>query len=104
MNNERQQKIHPLIAVAFALATGLLLIPTQADIVYSLLVHKKGLAAVLIIAFSLGLITLIQYGGKRYTDENPIKWRRSYLSVFTWVIVGINLTMNAVILFRYFRK
>ena len=104
MSIDTQQKINPLILIAFVSAIGLLLLPTQAGIVSSLLIHKDGFAAVLTIVFSLGLVVLIEYAGKRYTDSNPTKWRRSKISAITWGIVGINLTMNAVILFRYFSK
>ena len=93
-----EPRYHPLPFVAFLLALFILVMPTQADIVFSLLRLGRTFEALLVIIVSIAIVVLPLLVAQRSTKRNPEKWKPRLLTKVTWVIIVLNLVLNVLIL------
>jgi hypothetical protein len=97
MKDEMKEGIqhrHPLVFIAFILSLIVFVLPTHADLMFSAITARRpgAMAMATLVCFGLVLIPLIT--GSLLTRRHPQRWRKSRLSVATWVISGLALLFN----------
>lgn len=95
---------HPLIFPAFLVSLFVLVIPVQADTVYAALHAHRFWYALSVAAGTILLALGPLLWGELMTKRHPQRWKRTLLNTVVWVIIGLNVSLNAVVFGNYVMK
>ena len=90
-------QFHPLVFPAFIWAVLVLLLPTQAGIVFGALSHGRTGWALVVVVVTILVAALPLELARRDIRREPKRWKPRILSKVTWGIVALNAALNAVV-------
>jgi small-conductance mechanosensitive channel len=90
----RGPQYHPLTFVSFLLAVFILILPTQADIVFVTVRSGDIFTAVLLVVVTVAFVAFPLSVAQWSTRRHPDKWKPRLLGNLTWGIIAVNLAFN----------
>ena len=99
-SDDRHRRRHPLVFPAFLLALFLLVWPTQADLVFSLLTRGQVGSAILMVLSFTSVAALPMIIASIRIRRDPGKWKLGCFGILTYGIIIWNL-LSALVLLIY---
>ena len=88
MNQDKPVR-NPLVFLAFSLAVVFFVLPTYTGLMFPVIVRHRAGGMAVVIAICFTLVLAPQILGSVLTARHPDRWRKSRLTVATWVILGL---------------